>query len=79
VPPSDINGLLEAAYLRLLTSLAVKDVSAENSRSAALEALTRALAQLEVQPDPEWLSGELDRLRAKHNQARPPNGGDPVE
>jgi hypothetical protein len=79
VPPSDINGLLEAAYLRLLTNLAVTDVTAENSRSAALEALTRALAQLEVQPDPEWLSGELDRLRAKHDQARPPKSGDPVE
>lgn len=55
------RALVEAAYARLRETLEAKDVSVEGLRTAALDALEHARTEIEL--DPDWLAGELRRLR----------------
>ncbi|HEX5069097.1 MAG TPA: hypothetical protein VFV78_02690 [Vicinamibacterales bacterium] len=55
------RAVIEAAYARLRETLEAKDVSVESLRTAALEALEHARAEVEL--DPDWLADELRRLR----------------
>ena len=61
--------MLEAAYARLRETIAAKDVSAENLRTAALDALDKARVQTELEP--QWVAGELDRLRLSERPEPP--------
>jgi hypothetical protein len=55
------RAIVEAAYSRLREKLEAKDVSVDGLKKAALEALATARTQVEL--DPDWVAGELDRLR----------------
>ena len=55
------RAVIEQAYARLRETLEAKDVGVDGLKTAALEAL--ALAKAQIESDPEWLAGELDRLR----------------
>jgi len=65
------RALVESAYARLRETLEAKDVNVEGLRSAALQALEHARDQVEL--DPNWLAGELTRLRSE-----PPTPGPPA-
>ena len=64
--------MLAAAYARLRETIAAKDVSAEKLRGAALDALDKARIQAEL--DPQWVAGELDRLRLNEPTELPGKG-----
>lgn len=55
------RAIVEAAYARLRETLQAKDVNVESLRTAALQALEHARSEIEL--DPDWLAGELRRLR----------------
>jgi hypothetical protein len=55
------RAVLESAYDRIRQRLKSKDVTVEHLRSVALDALTRARIQMEL--DPGWVAEELTRLQ----------------
>jgi len=60
------NEFIEAAYARLRENLAAKDIGAEHLRNAAIDALDRARAQVEL--DPQLVAQELHRLHLESLQ-----------
>lgn len=64
-PPS--RSLIESAFARLRDIIEAKDVSTEQMRSAALEALERARVEIEQDPLCLWLSEQIERLRREEN------------
>ena len=64
-PPS--RSIIESAFARLRDIIEAKDVSTEQIRSAALEALERARVEVEQDPLCLWLSEQIDRLRREEN------------
>jgi hypothetical protein len=55
------RAVLEGAYSRIRERLQAKDVTAGHLRDVALDALTRARVQMEL--DPDWVEEELVRLQ----------------
>ena len=66
------HDFIEAAYARLRENLAAKEIGAEHLRSAALDALDRARAQVEL--DPQLVAQELNRLHLEslQQESEPP-------
>ena len=60
---SESRAILEQVYRRLRMSTAASAVSADQLRSAALEALERAKIQIEV--DTAWVQEQLERLESE--------------
>jgi len=61
------RAIVEAAYARLRETLEAKDVSVDGLKSAALDALATARTQVEL--DPNYVAGELARLREEPSAA----------
>lgn len=63
--PADPLGrsIIEGAFTRLRQTIEARDVSTEDVRSAALEALERAKEEIDLDPLCLWLSEQLERLQ----------------
>ncbi len=57
------RSIIDSAFTRLRQTIEAKDVSTEQLRSAALEALERAKEEIEHDPLCLWLSEQLERLQ----------------
>ncbi len=57
------RSIIESAFTRLRQTIEAKDLSTEQLRSAALEALERAKEEVELDPLCLWLSEQLERLQ----------------
>jgi hypothetical protein len=63
VSSSSTSEFIQAAYARLRENLAAKEIGAEHLRTAAMDALDRARAQVEL--DPQLVAQELDRIHTE--------------
>ena len=57
------RSIIQTAFTRLRQTIEAKDLSTEQLRSAALEALERAKEEIEHDPLCLWLSEQLERLQ----------------
>ena len=62
------RSIIESAFTRLRQTIEAKDVSTEQLRSAALEALERAKEEIELDPLCLWLSEQLERLQREEEE-----------
>jgi hypothetical protein len=62
------RSIIESAFTRLRQTIEANDVSTEELRSAALEALERAKAEIELDPLCLWLSEQLERLQGEEEE-----------
>jgi hypothetical protein len=64
------RAVLDAAYARLSENIEAKPITADALKRAAIDALTSAKQQIET--DPAWLDGHLERLSGEQTQPLPP-------
>ena len=60
--------IIESAFTCLRQTIEAQDVSTEQLRSAALEALERAKEEVELDPLWLWLSEQLERLQREEEE-----------
>jgi len=64
------RAVIDAVYARLSASIEAKTITAEQLKTAALDALKQARIQIELEPD--WVSENLKRLSGEQTITLPP-------